>query len=336
MLQNATLLRISAPRPPTSSDEHVSCTAPATENASLQILFKCPTTAIVFGKATKPSRFAHFWHLHNPLHLPHKTTSERQKVVRACGVFNMFTSRCASRHNGVHFFDIATSKSVPNMRCFVHFDFEKFASRHNGVHSAAQLLKVLRSWGVLYILTWKLRRATTAWPAGSAPAALASLLFDPPEHKSWEKTQGIATFLPFRAPGSWIFFLLRLSLSSSLLFSDSLSISAFHLSILSEVWLPNFLRLSYYPSIHLCFPSIHLSIYLPTYLSTYLSIYHLISQSINQPINQSINQSINQPINQSTNQSSNQPTNQSINQPINQSVDQSINQCVFFKKVIIF
>jgi len=27
---------------PNISDEHVFCTAPATENASLQILFKCP------------------------------------------------------------------------------------------------------------------------------------------------------------------------------------------------------------------------------------------------------------------------------------------------------
>ena len=38
MLQNATPLRKSAPWPPNSSDEHVSCTAPATENAYLQIL----------------------------------------------------------------------------------------------------------------------------------------------------------------------------------------------------------------------------------------------------------------------------------------------------------
>jgi hypothetical protein len=31
-------------------------------NATLQIdLFKYPTPAIVFGNATKPSRFAHFW-----------------------------------------------------------------------------------------------------------------------------------------------------------------------------------------------------------------------------------------------------------------------------------
>ena len=29
--------------------------------ASFQILFKCPTPAIVFGNATKPSCFAHFW-----------------------------------------------------------------------------------------------------------------------------------------------------------------------------------------------------------------------------------------------------------------------------------
>ena len=61
MLQNATSLRESAPGPPNISDKHVSCTAPATEDASLQILFKCPTPAIVFGNATKPSRFAHFW-----------------------------------------------------------------------------------------------------------------------------------------------------------------------------------------------------------------------------------------------------------------------------------
>ena len=42
MLQNATPLRKSAPWPPNISDEHVFCTAPATRNASLQILFKSP------------------------------------------------------------------------------------------------------------------------------------------------------------------------------------------------------------------------------------------------------------------------------------------------------
>jgi len=62
--------------------------------------------------------------VHNPLCLPRETTSEPPKVVRTPGVFNILTSKCASRHNGVHFFNIATSKSGPTLRCFVHFDFE--------------------------------------------------------------------------------------------------------------------------------------------------------------------------------------------------------------------
>ena len=62
--------------------------------------------------------------VHNPLRLPRKTTSEPSKVVQACGVFNILTSKCASRHNGVHFLDIATPKSGPNMLCFVDFDFD--------------------------------------------------------------------------------------------------------------------------------------------------------------------------------------------------------------------
>ena len=68
--------------------------------------------------------------VHNPLRLPRGTTSERPKVVRTPGVFNIFTSKCASRHNGVHFFNISTSKSGPELVCFVHFDLEMcFASQ---------------------------------------------------------------------------------------------------------------------------------------------------------------------------------------------------------------
>ena len=50
--------------------------------------------------------------------------SELPKVVRTPSVFNILTSKCASRHNGVHFFDISTSKSGPELVCFVHFDLE--------------------------------------------------------------------------------------------------------------------------------------------------------------------------------------------------------------------
>ena len=125
--------------------------------------------------------------VHNPLRLPRGTTSERPKVVRTPGVFDILTSKCASRHNGVHFFDIATSKSAPKLRRFVHFDFEMcFAPQWHALFrhlnfqkwsgpgvfytcwfrnvlrattactfSTSQLLKVLRSWCVLYILTSK-------------------------------------------------------------------------------------------------------------------------------------------------------------------------------------
>ena len=52
------------------------------------------------------------------------STSQRPKVVRELCVLYILTWKCASRHNGVHFFDISTSKSGPSMVCFVHFDLE--------------------------------------------------------------------------------------------------------------------------------------------------------------------------------------------------------------------
>ena len=65
-----------------------------------------------------------FEKVHNPLRLPRETTSEPPKVVRTPSALYILTSKCASRHNGVHFFDISTSKSGPKLKCFVHFDFE--------------------------------------------------------------------------------------------------------------------------------------------------------------------------------------------------------------------
>ena len=82
-------------------------------------------------------------------------------------------------------------------------------------------------------------RATTAcnfssliWPAGSAPAALASLLFDPPEPQIIGKTQWIATF----------YFFAHLHLLSSYSFSSTL---LSNLSLLSASSL-------------LCFSSVHI------------------------------------------------------------------------------
>ena len=140
-------------------------------------------------------------------------TSEPPKVARTSSVLYIFTSKCASRHNRVHFFDISTSKSGPRLRCFVHFDLEMyFAPQRRALFRHLNFQKwseaeVFCTFGLRNVL-----RATTAcnfssliWPAGSAPAALASLLFDPPEPQIIGKTQCFATFLPFRASASSFF-----------------------------------------------------------------------------------------------------------------------------------
>ena len=52
------------------------------------------------------------------------STSQLPKVVRTWCVLYILTSKCASRHNGVRFFNITTSKSGPDLVCFVPFDFK--------------------------------------------------------------------------------------------------------------------------------------------------------------------------------------------------------------------
>ena len=156
------------------------------------------------------------------------STSQLPKVVREWCVLYIFTLKCASRHNGVHFFDISTSKSGPIM-----------------VFCTFWLRNVLRAATACNF-------PSLIWPAGSAPAALASLLFDPLDPQIIGKTQckslentvfrNFPTFSRI-----CIFCLLTLSLLLFFLliflFSLPLPCSAFHLSILSEVWLLNFLRI---------------------------------------------------------------------------------------------
>ena len=257
-------------------------------------------------KWSEPLVFLTFWlrNVLRPTTACTFSTSEPPKVARTCGAFNILTSTCASRHNGMHFFHIGTSKSGASMWCFVHFHFEicfapqrraffphrnfqKWSER--GVFCTLWLLNVLRATTACTFSIWTSKsgarltcvahfdlqmcfapqrralfrhlncqkwsapgvfctfwlanvlRATTAcnfssliWPAGSAPAALASLLFDPPEPQIIGKTQCFATFLPFRASASAFFWFF--------LFSDLLSST---LSLLSASSL-------------LCFSSVHI------------------------------------------------------------------------------
>ena len=174
-------------------------------------------------KWSEPLMFLTFWlrHVLRATTACTFSTSQLPKVVRRWGVLYILTWKCASRHKGVHFFDIATSKSGPTLRCFVHFDLEMcFAPQRRAFFPHLNCQK----WSApgVFCTFWlgNVLRATTAcnfssliWPAGSAPAALASLLFDPPEPQIIGKTQCFATFLPFHASAS-SFFLLFLFYSS--------------------------------------------------------------------------------------------------------------------------
>ena len=144
-----------------------------------------------FQKWSEPGVFCTFW-LGNVLRATTActfSTSQLEKVVRTPGVFNILTSKCASRHNGVHFF----------------------------ISHLASWLRTRR----FSEPTFRPSRATNHW-----------------------KNTVFRDFPTFSR--ICIFFLLTLSLLLFFLliflFSLPLPCSAFHLSILSEVWLLNFLR----------------------------------------------------------------------------------------------
>ena len=173
-----------------------------------------------------------------PLRLPRESTPERPKVARTCGALRILTSKRASRHNGVHFFDIATSKSGPRMvcsciltskcasrQCVLYILTSKCASRHNAVHFFDISTSKSGPNLVCFCTFWlrNVLRATTGcnslsliWPDGSAPAALASLLFDPPEPQIIGKNTAVLRDFPTFSR-ICVFFLL--TLPSSLIFS---------------------------------------------------------------------------------------------------------------------
>ena len=79
-----------------------------------------------FQKCSECQMFCTFW-LRNVLRTTTActfVTSQLPKVLRMWGVFSFFTYTCASHHNGLHFFDIAISKSAPKLKSFVHLELE--------------------------------------------------------------------------------------------------------------------------------------------------------------------------------------------------------------------
>ena len=77
-----------------------------------------------FQKCSEHEGCFYLFHLHMATTACTSSTSQLPQVVRTWCVVHVFTSKCASRHNCVHFFDISTFKSGPSMVCFAHFDME--------------------------------------------------------------------------------------------------------------------------------------------------------------------------------------------------------------------
>ena len=195
--QNATPLRKSAPGHPNISDEHVSCIAPATRNAFLQIFIKCQR----------------FWNCY--------------KTRTFCSLLARWTTPCAchaKRHLSVQkcsepvsfcTFDLEICFAPQRRALLRHVNFQKRSDTEvlctfwlgnvlratpACTFSTWQLPKVLRPWCALYILTWKraprhntLFRHFNFQKCSEAdvlctfvPAALASLLFDLPELPNWK------------------------------------------------------------------------------------------------------------------------------------------------------
>ena len=183
----------------------------STQNASFQILFNAPQPHALFRQLNFQKRsdtevLRTFW-LRNLLRATPActfSTAQLPKALRHWGASYILTSKSASRHTGVHFFDISSSKSALTLVCVVRFYFEmcNFSS-------------------------------------------LISCRFSEPTFRSARAPNTLfRDFSTFSR--TCIFFLLTLFLLlSSFFFSSFLWLFPpllFHPSILSEVWLLNFLR----------------------------------------------------------------------------------------------
>ena len=210
------------PDPPNMSDGYVSCTAPAMRNASLQI----------------------------PLQMSHACHGFWTRCKAHALTFWQSTESSAPATKN----DAGASKSGPNVVCFYHFDFEsRFTPQRRAIlqyFSTSQFPEVLWGWWFLHVHL-NLLRATAAcnfWflirADGSAPAALASLLFDPLEPQTLGKNRISRLFYIFAHPYLLASDLLSADLLSTGSFSSLPALTTVAASVhKSEVWLLNFLRL---------------------------------------------------------------------------------------------
>ena len=259
MLQNATPLRKSVPWPPNISNEHV-------------IVLRLPRDMHLCGSSSNAPRLPPFLEMQN-LHvlLTFDKVPNPLRVLRARQFFTFLTSKCTTACA----FSTSTSESGPSMVCFVHFDLEIcFAPQLHALYrhlnfqkcsdaevlctfwlgnllrattactfSTSQLPKVVRRWGVLYILTWK------------CASRHNGVQFFISHLASWLRTRRFSepTFRPSGATNHWkntvfrcVSRLFYLFTHLHLLSSDSFSSLIFSLLLVSLTLLT-----SAFPSVHI-------------------------------------------------------------------------------------
>ena len=188
--------------------------------------------AFWFEHVLRATAACHFW------------TSELPKWLRECGVLCILTWTCASRHSRVPCLNIGTSKMAPRMWCFLCILTWTCASRHSRVpffnirtSKSAPTPSVFLAFSLPNVLfaTAACHFSPVCWTATSAPAALASLLFEHQEPRIIEKTQRFATSLTFFAHVPFFYWLytrvdlLSADLTSLLCLTPLLCFSTLHI-----------------------------------------------------------------------------------------------------------
>ena len=177
-------------------------------------------------------------------------TSQLQKVLWDPKLFSILTWKCASRHSGVQFLHISTSKSALRPSTFWHFDLEMcFSPQRRAISQHLNFKKC--SEPDMYIFTWKCasRHSGVQFLISPLTTWLRTRRFNEPtfrltRHTNHWKNTAFRDFSNIWR--GWIFFLLTFALLH-LLSSDSTSSSDFTFCWLYFIYL-----------LFICFSTLHI------------------------------------------------------------------------------
>ena len=169
------------------------------------------------------------------------STSQLPKVLRPWCVLHILTWKCASRYNGMHFFDISTSKSGPDIVCLVHFDFQMcFAPQQRALFRQLNIQKCSEPEVFLDVFSFFTCKCASRDNG-------AQLFISQPTRWLRARRFSEPTFRPSGATNHWKNTVFRDFAHLHLLSSHSFSSLIFSLELFSSLTLPT----SAFPSVHI-------------------------------------------------------------------------------------